>query len=274
MSNPATQNDAAVRAIAELAAKAAGTEIASLSEVFDDRQQVPVAFIGGKPINLEEFLGNPCFKRGARTLIDRDSFVEHVNDQKQKGTTIYASLSGAKMTAVFDDHEPGEEGKAGWQKHQVILDLQSDPDWQEWLNLAKPSDQDDFAQALQDLAHTIEEPDAAAVRDIVLKFQATQVRSFERPVYNEQNGSVTIGYKDETEQVGSMRLPEKLYLAVSPYRSVAPVTTEAFLRFRFSSGKVLFMVKIVRPDKVEEESFRQMVRHIEEKTGLFVRICA
>lgn len=272
MSNPATQNDAAVRAIAELAAKATGFEPTYIEDL--QNQAVPAVFVGGRVVALEDYLANPVTKRGSRTLIDRDSFIEHVNEQKQPGTTLYASLTGARVTAVFDDHQPGEGGMAGWQKHQVILDLQPDPDWQEWLTRAKPSEQDDFAQALQDLAHTIEEPDAAAVRDIVLKFQATQVRSFERPVYNEQNGSVTIGYKDETEQVGSMRLPEKLFLAVSPYRSVAPVTTEAFLRFRFSSGKVLFMVKIVRPDKVEEESFRQVVKHIEEKTGLFVRICA
>lgn len=272
MSNPATQNDAAVRAIAELAKQASGFEVFYANHLAN--QAAPFAWVGGRVQDLEPHLANPVLKRGTRTLIDRDSFVTHVNDHKQKGTAIFASLSGAKLTAVFDDHEPGEEGKAGWQKHQVILDLQADPDWRQWLDLSKPVEQDEFAQALQDLSHTIEEPDAAAVRDIVLKFQATQVRSFERPVFNEQTDSVTIGYKDETEQAGSMRLPEKLYLAVSPYRSVAPVTTEAFTRFRFSGGKVLFCVKIIRPDKVEEESFRQVVRHIEEKTGLIVRICA
>lgn len=273
MSNPAVLSDAAIKSVAELTKKAEGLNVEFFSP-FDTDQAIPVAFIGGKPVNLEQFLGRPVAKRGEGTVIDRDSFIQHVLDHKQEGTTIYASIDDASLTCVFDDHEPGATGKAGWQSHKVVLDLQKDPDWESWLEMQRPMSQDDFAQAIQDLAHTIEEPNAADVRDIVLKFQATQVKSYERPKLNEQSGSVTIAYKDESDTVGNLKLPEKLLIAVSPYRSVAPVPTIAHTRWRFGNGSISFFVKFIRPDKVEEEAFRAVIRHIEEKTGLFVRICA
>lgn len=261
-----------VKAIADLSQKAAGQEISIIAP--EEGLAYPVIAVGKDIASLEAHLSQPVRKRLNKTVIDIPAFCAYVNDHKEPGTTIWASLSGGKFTAVIDGNHPGESGSPKWGDHVLQLDLQPDPDWVAWKELSGSRvTQDEFAQFLQDQAHTIEEPDAAKIRDIVLKFQATQVRSFKRPVFNEQNGSVQIAYDDETQQVGEFKLPEKLYIAVSPFRSSAPVTTEAALRFRFRDGAVAFGVHIVRPDKTEEEAFRQVSNTITEKTGLSVLLC-
>ncbi len=233
--------------------------------------QTPNGNGGVEIVPLDALLMNPKRVDSRVELIDVDSFCSYVNVYKEPDfTALFAGAAAFKVTAKLDYHRAGAENEPEPRSctHTCTLSLDPDPDWQAWMGFnGKYVSQDEFAQFLDSQQWVIIEPDAASVRDIVLKFQATAITKFERPVYDEVTGSVKMSFVNEAEQKGTMKLPGALLLHLAPFRSAPRQSVEAKLRWRFREGSVAFGFEIVRPDKIAETAFLEVIDHIESETG-------
>lgn len=223
-------------------------------------------------VDLSQYLANPKRIQGSGVgVIEVDHFVEYVNTYKEPGfTALFASLSKGTVSAVIDYHKAnaGVDRTLRHGDHRCILTLAPDPDWVTWTSLnGKYLTQDEFAQFLDSQQWVIVEPDAATIRDIVLRFQATSITKFERPVFDEASGSVKVNYVNEAEQKGAVKLPSSVFLNIAPFRSAPYQQVEAKLRWRFRDGSVAFGFEIVRPDRIAEAAFREVLDKIEQGTG-------
>lgn len=221
--------------------------------------------------DLSQYLANPRRVSGPPVeTIEVDHFVHFVNAYKQPGyTALFASASKCMVTAVMDYHKSGAGDKPDLRfgDHVCHLMLAPDPDWTVWVSQSgKFFSQDEFAQFLDSQQWVITDPDAATVREIVLRFQATAITKFERPVYDEQSGSVKVTFTNEAEQKGSVKLPASIWLDIAPFRSAPYQQVEAKLRWRFRDSSVVFGWEIVRPDRIQESAFSAVLHAIENGT--------
>lgn len=219
--------------------------------------------------SLADRLLAPRTKKSAVRLSVPTSFIDYVNKHRvEDRTELFASLGGMTVSAILDHDLNREDKRApavyGRGDNVVALTLIEDADWRLWSESNNElMGQDEFAEFLQQVSHTIAQPDAATIRDIVLKFQATQIIKSERPVHDEQSGSVKFTYENDTQQTGQAKLPGKLTLSLTPFHLGQPIIVEALLRYRFRNGSLTFGFEIVRMDLVKQKAFEALVVEIE-----------
>lgn len=266
-------DDKFVSKIAELAAAGQGdVTFCGADDILG--ADVPVALLTGsaKLEDLERFLRQPRRIKAKPVFTDVLSFGAYVNAHKEHASTCFAQLEGFNFRAVLDYHEGADlliGNRARWGDHAPSLKLAIDPDWQRWTELnGDQMSQTEFAQFLEEMAHTIEAPDAASIAETVLWFETKTDAQFQS-VINRDTGSVTLKFAEDTTQVeGQKKLPTKMEIVVRPFRSASPVQLLVRVRYRVVSGKVLFTYVLDRPDRVEEEAFRQVAGVIADKTGI------
>lgn len=223
----------------------------------------------GQVNDVEQYLPNPYRKKAEAVFISADSFCTYVNDHKTPATHLFGSVSLGEFTAAIDYHERGDTGKASWNTHSALLNLPRSPDWDKWAAHCGPGmSQTSLAEFLEEMDHTIIEPQAAAIIEIVEKLKLTSDRRFSSSV-NRVTGAMAFEYAEDTNQTkGVMKLPEKILVHVAPWRFAEYVDLVVFLRYRLSEGKLSFFMKMDRPDRVTDEAFDSVVKKIEEKIGL------
>lgn len=225
-------------------------------------------FIGGNPASLEEYRDVPTRKKGDFATTSVDDFIYYVNRHKGAGTELWGFETQGRIRAVLDDHS---EDQPGWRGHCITLNLGLDVDFQNWRdNNNRLMSQDEFSTFIKNQSHCITDPDAAQVIDIVNKFEATQVKTFKRPVFDEQSGSVKIAYEDESNATGNLKLPKVLGVYAPVFKGANPLTLAAETRFRFREGTVHFGYSITRIDKYQTEAFEAVVKQITSATELTV----
>lgn len=222
----------------------------------------------GELIDLEKYLPTPIRKRTDQPFIETESFCTYVLDHKGPSTMLTGSPKLGAFVAHIDYHGKRDDAPS-WCTHRAHLTLQSDPDWVRWVSgSGKPMAQVEFAEFLEDMDHTIEEPKAASVVEIVLKLQATSEHYFESAI-DRDTGSATLNFKERTEQTGgTVKLPTQMQIAVRPYRSAKVVPVLVRLRYRVRDGKVAFTYQLLRADRIEEEAFNEIRERIGSLTGL------
>ena len=252
-----------VQGIAALGARAEENRVLRLPEFPD------LAVIDGAVTDLSKYLITPREKSGQAVVIHPGSLIAYVNRHKEPRTEIFASLSALTVTAVIDGNDAGANGMAGWRRHRCTLSLKPYTDWQKWQdgNTRKMS-QNEFGEHIESLAHTVEEPDAASLVQLIQKFSYERIVKFARPVYDEQSGAVKIEYEDDLQQKGTMKLPRAIYASASPFMGAKPVKFEAKLRFRPVESGATFAYEILRMDAFREEAFNQVIDEIAKETEI------
>lgn len=219
---------------------------------------------GGKPFamvpdglrveDMEGYLPAPTRIRERQSFIDVPSFCRYVDRFHQNQTEIFARLSLGNVHASIDYH--GREDPS-WCSHDAVLTLQLSPDWEKWTKGAgKLMSQTEFAEFLEDLAHTVVKPDAAAVCDMALNLQTNVDVRFESKINRFTGGSQLVFVENVSDGAkGDIKLPEQLLICVPPYRASKPVDVLVRLRVRISEGKAKFLYVLDRPDRVIEQAF-------------------
>jgi len=217
---------------------------------------VPFAMVpdGLNVREMEHLLPSPLRIKEREHFIDVPSFCRYVDLFHQDQTAIFARLSMNHIEAVIDYH--GHEDPS-WCDHRAVLTLQPSPDWEKWTKGAgKLMSQTEFAEFLEDLAHTVIKPDAAAVCDMALNLQANVDVRFESKINRFTGGSQLVFVETISDGAkGDIKLPDSLLICVPPYRASKPVDMLVRLRVRISEGKAKFLYVLDRPDRVIEQAF-------------------
>lgn len=222
-------------------------------------------------VDMEQYLDRPVRKRASNVAIDQTSFCEYVARHATPGSTeLFASLGKTVIVAIIDYHEAGGSGKAGWKEHTATLDLTLTKEWEKWTKgEGKHMSQVEFAEFLEDLAHTVVIPDAASIIDIALNLQANVDVRFDSKI-NRFTGGSQLYYTEDVNNgsKGQIKVPESMKVTVPPFRFSKPVDILVRLRVRIREGKAVFFYQLDRIDRILEEAFIDVAKDVAATTGI------
>lgn len=216
-------------------------------------------FIREQPVRIEEVV----------TLIEAASFITYVKRFALPESIIFADLQARKLVAVFDYH--GAPDVARWGKHSAVLGLRHPQPWLEWTAASgKPVDQATFAMFIEDHLPDIIEPAGARVLEMALQLQAKKDVSFASGL-RLVDGEHQLAYEeriDASAAKGTMKIPDKLQLALAVFEGGESYRVDARFRYRIKDGRLAMWVDLWRTDAIVEDAFRGVCVHVAEMTGL------
>lgn len=284
------QTDSAV--VAELAVRAQ-----DFTEVDPEGQPVFVLNEDGEPrvVDVEDFRAHPRRTRAARSFGDVGSLLAYLQrhdprplpvdsegntalgypvrfvadfqsaDPDEGPVTVWANEKSRSITAVLDDDLATTPG---WGQHRATVTLERDEDWVKWVNRnGQLMSQEPAAEFIEDLVHTIVEPDAADLLEIVSTLQVHRKMVVGRTV-RLSSGETQITYSDDDEATAgrsgqaTLNVPNRIVLSVPVFVGAQPVEVSARFRYRQVGRELKVAYVIDRLRLLERQAFAAVVGQI------------
>jgi len=224
-------------------------------------------------LDLEKYQEKPRRAHGTATLRNPQSFIEYVNDYKQKATTqLFADERS--VTAVLNHHARFALD-AGWSDWKAVLELKYTPAWTGWVGMAGKGwmDQASFAEFLEENYLDVVTPAGAELLEIVTNLKLASASVVESKL-NPATGAIRIRYEENFVpqgggDAGVVEIPSHIGLMLAVFEGGEVFDVEALLRYRVSNGAISFSVKY-RNDlqRKFDEAFEAMCQRIEEQVDL------
>lgn len=186
-------------------------------------------------------------------------------DPDEGPVTVWASEKSRSVTAVLDD---STASTPGWGGHRATVTMERDEDWVKWVNRNNQlMSQEPAAEFIEDLVHTIVEPDAADLLEIVSTLQIHRQMVVGRTV-RLSSGETQISYSDEDAATAgragqaTLTVPNRIVLSVPVFVGAAPVEVSARFRYRQVGRELKVAYVIDRLRLVEREAFAAVVAQI------------
>lgn len=221
---------------------------------------------------LEKTADKPARAKGTATLLDLQSFCDHVNRYKQAATSIvYADVAAFSLTAVYN--EAADRLNPAWRDHRAVYTCPRSPQWLVWTSRdGKAQEQEEFADFIEanlaDLAATKGFPTPVDVLQVARDLTVLTKGTYQRQI-NPTTGAGILVCKTETE-TGSTEIPRAFALAIPVFDGGAPYHVEARVRFTLANGKPTFAYQLHRRIEIERDAFYDARRTVAENTGLSV----
>lgn len=218
-------------------------------------------------IDLEQHLTAPGRARGQAAVHDPSDFADYVNRlANPTNTTVWANEKAGTLTAIVNDHADWDD--PGWRDHTITLHLQDDADWLQWHRRdGQRTSQEDFAEFVEDVAHTIIDPDAATMLEVATTLSAKRQVDFNQGV-RLQTGDVQLKFEETTTAAagakGNLEVPERIRVRIAPWLGVEPVELDARLRWRIQNKQLAIGYQLLRSDIAKREAFAQLVDSVRE----------
>lgn len=226
--------------------------------------------------DVEHTLARPTRKRGSPVFHDVASFIAHFNIHKISGSRIFGQVETPKFIAVLNDHE---QGIAGWGDHKATYACPLSKEWKAWKQFAgTPRDQIAFAEFIETNMPDIfstgpDEPSAADMLQIATSFKAQKKVNFASG-QRLDNGQVDFTFVEDLQGTagpkGSIKVPERFFIAVPVFEGGSPYKIEAKLRWRLKDGSLTMWFDLVRDHKVLEAAFMDVWKEIAEGTETII----
>lgn len=222
-----------------------------------------------------EYLEAPSFpprRAGTVKLSDTASFLEYwKRHADQPGAYIYGSMVPAQFLAVLNEHY---REHPDWRDHRALYALTHSDEWNTWTarNGKAFDGNESFAYWLEENLFDILTPEPAKFMDIALNIRVRQDQVFGNKV-NLNDGNLILQYQNQVE--GSVpqpngekvAIPERFEISIPVFKGLdsPKYTVEARFRYRLASGKITLRYDLVRPAKVMEQAFKDMLAEIEKE---------
>lgn len=225
----------------------------------------------------------PARAKGKIEVHDKQSFIEAVNRfgvinkaASSAGVVVYACLSPAQLIGVLNDHISGKSGdqtqgggsSAGWRDHLVQFGMAFSTEYNLWVKSdGKPMDQMDFAHFIDENMPDFITPSGADMLQLATNFKSARDVRFDSKI-KMQGGDVQLSYHDvENGGAGaahSASMPETIKIAIPVWHGLGQkkYEFEAKLRYRVSEGTLQLHYKLIRPQKVVDQAFQDVVDEV------------
>lgn len=267
-----------MREFAEFAdARAVGEARVQPVSVKDDLTGGVVALVarGRDLVDLSKFVpAVPKRKTGTLDLVNAESFIELVNEQKTESSRVFGNVDAdpATFTCIFDFHGPA---LAGWREFKAVLTLRRSQELKIWMSQnGKMLSQAEFAEFLKDNRGDIVEPAGSAVLELVMALELSIDRRAKGKVQT-NDGTQVAFEEDQRASVGGNRVtvPDTLRLAVPFFTGADLTPISADFKVRIGNdGKMQFGFRLLAVERQVREATLQVSAKIREKTGLPVFI--
>ena len=219
----------------------------------------------------------PVRRTGTVKIHNASSFIEYWNRQKiDKRSYVYGAMSPAQFLAVFNEHAIDEPN---WRDHRAVFQLQHSKEWLEWTKRSGQPFQGNeaFAVWLEENLLDIIKPEPGKMMDIALNFRVNQSAAFGNAV-RLQDGNVDLSYTNQVDvsagssKGGKIQIPETFWIEIPVWTGLdaKKYQIEARFRCRLNSGQLALRFELVRPHKVIEASFKEMLEDIQKATKTVV----
>lgn len=213
----------------------------------------------------------------AEVVVEPASFIDYITLFKSTTAICRASLTKNSITAVLDYHGRARETNDGALPqpltHTVTLQCPFDLDYAKWRAVfGKGLNQQDFAELLEDMVHTIAEPAVADLMEAINDLKIDRAVRF-KSGRSDRNGTVQITYEEvDTEGAtggtsGRINLPQEVKIIVSVFQGGDLVELVAKLRYRMEKGNIAFILAVPGLDKVERDQFRRIGEKVRTDTS-------
>lgn len=200
-------------------------------------------------VDDETLLPQPRRVSGQRKVADVDSFIAELDRQPLHDSgTLWGNADRGIITAIYNDHDGP---LAGWRDNQLIVQFKQDPDWARWHAISgKGYSQYEFGDLIEELLHTVVDPDQADLLEIIDSIRSSSSGSFQSSI-NRANGSQTATYNQEvtatasTTRTGTVEVPQLLTLRLRPWEGHAQTyDIQAYFRLRVTGGQLQLTIKL------------------------------
>lgn len=232
-----------------------------------------------KVIEDDDLRTNPHRAEGTRTVTELPSFLAELARRPLDDVTgtLWGNADRGAVTAIYNDHEGGpnsaELGKddraPGWRDDKLVLQLKPDPDWIKWHQLSgKFMRQVEFGDVVEDLLHTVVDPDQADLLEIIDSVRASTKGEFENSVVR-ANGSQTVQYSTEVTtragRTGQLAVPQTIALQLRPWEG-HEVTYEisAYFRLRIEGNALQLAIKLKPTRQILRDAWTDVTSKIVE----------
>lgn len=214
--------------------------------------------------DLQQFKDAPRRIKERIELRSAQSFCDYVARFAAKGASVFCDLKGQSFTAVLDYH--ADQDNPAWAGHKATYTCPIDSRWKVWTSRnGKQMNQVEFAQFIEDNLPDIVEPNGADMLTVSRTLQAKKKVEFKSD-QNLSNGDIQFTYNETTNgSAGNIEIPQEFTLGIPVYEGGAKYSVTARLRYRISEGKLAMWYDLVRPERMEEDAFKETASGIKQE---------
>lgn len=220
---------------------------------------------------LSRILKSPGHQSGTIKAADAESFVAvwHRFGSADR-SVIYGAITPAKLTAIFNDNQAD---RPDWRDHRCEYVLKPSREWQTWSDHDRKNftGNEEFAAWLEDNVPDI--TDGARWLEIALSMRVNANAAYSKAI-RLQDGNVEFGYTNAVEASArasgsSVVIPETFVLNIPVFDGLSANRYDLQVRFRYrlSNGVLSVRYELVRPHKIVELAFRDVIEKVQKDTG-------
>lgn len=225
-------------------------------------------------IDDHDTLPHPYRASGQRQVADLDSMLDELSRRPLPETTgtLWGTAESGILTAIYNDHGAPTAGNAGWRDDRLILKLVKDDDWARWHALSgQYKRQSDFGDAIEELLHTIKQPDQADLLEIIDSIRASTAGEFEQSI-ERSNGGQKLTYKQEhtvkAGRAGQLEVPQIITLSLRPWDNhPTEYDVPAYFRVRIQDGMLSLAVKLKPTRQIIRQAWDEVCTTVHGHTG-------
>lgn len=212
--------------------------------------------------NIEDYQLRPNRIKTDHKFVSAQSFAEYLTRFATHSMLLTASSDRAQMYAVLDYHDDdddwdGENARHG--SHKATYTARQTDKIKAWLSMcSKPLGQIEFGLFLEERAVDVICPEAAAIMEMVMQFEATKSVQF-KSSSRLSDGSRQFTYVEENQTRGGLTLPDKIIIRAPIYQGMEPQDIKFLLRYRINDGTLKFIIEMHDKDEVLSEAFERCV---------------
>ncbi len=216
--------------------------------------------------DLQQFKDAPRRIKATIELRSAQSFCDYVAQYAAKGASVFCDLKAQRFTAVLDYHV--NQDNPAWAGHKATYTCPIDSRWKTWTSRnGKPMSQVEFAQFIEDNLPDIVKPDGTDMLTVSRTLQAKKKVDFKSD-QNLSNGDIQFTYNETTNgSAGNIEIPQEFVLGIPVYEGGAKYEVIARLRYRISEGNLSMWYDLVRPERMEEDAFKETADNIKQQCG-------
>ena len=211
--------------------------------------------------SVEKYQDRPNRITTDHKFVSAKSFSEYLTRFATESMMLTASSDKAQMYAVIDYHEGDYAARHG--THKATYTARKTDKIKAWLSMCSELlGQIDFGLFLEERAVDVIQPEAAAIMEMVMTFEAIKKVEF-KSSSRLSDGSRQFTYVEDNQTRGGITLPDHIIIRAAVYEGMEPQDIKFMLRYRINDGSLRFFIEMHDKQEVLLEAFKRCVDAVE-----------
>lgn len=216
------------------------------------------------------FDGQPRRHEGTRVVTTVGSFKAELNRKElSNASTVWASTGRSLVSAIYNDHTTLTPGS---RDDVLTMKLSPDEDWVKWHQVSgKFFGQEEFSDMIEELLHTVIDPDHADLMEVIESVRVSVGSDFESAI-RRSDGQQTLSYREDTKTSAGLNrdleVPQTIKLILRPWESAEMrYEVSAWFRTRVVNNQLMLAIKLKPTRAILLAAWKDIQDDIAEYTG-------